>query len=505
MAIVESIGVISREKDQSQFAQIGSPLIPAMVIFSTWGPANVLTDITKVIDLDDTFGQPLSVGHLGLVAAQKYLSNGNLLRLVKVSSSSDTKATESFVDSESGTSLVVEAKYAGAYGNKIGIKVSTESAKKRIDVFVNGVLRETYKNLSKGSGEDKNANYKEVITGTSKWIFIPTNVTADAETNEPKDVDTVLLSSGTTVLPTKADFVGTATGGPGGRASGLQIFASDAVKIDCLLCPDGATLSSEDDIVDIMTEIMSIASSRRDFLGLVDIPAGSSVSEAIAFANTTAAYNSTFVSCSWPWAETSVSSLSSAEATTRVYLPGSVLDLIAIANNDRSEHPWYGAFGYNRGVLTQFTDVEYNSSKGDRDLLEGAQINPIIKEDGVGVVYLGNLTKYATAQATQSKNVRRMLLTLKKLLDTALKSLIGEPNDVVSREQFKSIVEKILEFMKEKRAVEDFLVICDDTTNTPATSDVGRLVGVIKLQPIKSTRIIDLTFEVSPTGVGFTE
>lgn len=498
---MDSIGIYTTELDVSQYAQLGSSLLPGVVIYSPWGPYNTLTDITSVAELVDTFGKASSSAFVGLIGVKKYLRFGSTIKVVRAASVSDVYATKTLNDGTAQPSVILQALYKGSRGNDISVIVTSGSTSgKKLLVYVDAVLTETFDNLVKSAGADKNANWKSAINGVSLWITVKTDGSADANTNDPATITIASLTSGASVLPTKAEFIGTVSGS---TSTGLQLFVSDMVSITVLLCPDGIKLASESDAADVMKEIQSIASARRDLVGLVDIPSGKSVADAKTFADTTAAYNSTYVSCYYPHIKVSDSNISGTD--TSAYVPASIGALIALAINDAVAYPWFAAFGVQRGVISDASDVEYNCSKANRDSLADSKINPIINETGIGVYVLGNFTKYSVAQATQSLNIRRLMITIERSINVSAKSLLGEPNDLVTWARFDSMVNALLADVQAKRGITSYLVVCNSSNNTPATIAQKKMIATIKVQPVTSTEIIEVTYQITSNDVNFSE
>ena len=58
---------------------------------------------------------------------------------------------------------------------------------------------------------------------------------------------------------------------------------------------------------------------------------------------------------------------------------------------------------------------------------------------------------------------------------------------------------------KPKRGVYDYLVICDETNNTPDIIDNNEFRADIFLKPAKSINYVTLTFVATRTGVDFQE
>lgn len=491
---VRSTGVYTKEQDVSQYISTTSPLEPAAVLYASYGPYNTIKTITSITELMDTFGDVVTSAYVGLIGIKKYFKYGNQIKLVRVEGASDTYGDLTLVDAEDGATLVLRSLYKGAFANKIAVTYSSGT----LSVYVNGKIRERF-TVAKSEDGDVNSDFKTAINDVSAWIYVEDDEDADANANEILDF-TVLsyLENGVSGLPTKTNFIGTATGGPSSGPSGLQCFAHDGITCNVLLCPDAAALSSATDAKDVMKEIESIAESRKDLLGIVEIPAGKTRDNAVTYINDTAAHNSTYVATFWPWVQFTESSIDS-----NVYIPGGLFGLMCLAKNDKLQYPWYGAFGYQRGIITEALEVEFATSTADRDVLAGAQINTIIKESGIGVVNYGNYTKYSVTQATQSINVRRLMLFVKQGLSAAAKALLGEPSDQVTRAQFKAMADRFLGEIETKRGLTSFNVVCDDTNNPGSLVDQKIMVADIKVQPTRAIEIIELNMQITSTGATF--
>jgi hypothetical protein len=87
------------------------------------------------------------------------------------------------------------------------------------------------------------------------------------------------------------------------------------------------------------------------------------------------------------------------------------------------------------------------------------------------------------------------------VLSRAARVLVFEQNDVTLWNQFKSIVSPYMANIQSRRGVEDFLVICDDTTNTPFRRNNNEMYGVILLIPTKTAEKIIIQFSINPSGV----
>ena len=68
-----------------------------------------------------------------------------------------------------------------------------------------------------------------------------------------------------------------------------------------------------------------------------------------------------------------------------------------------------------------------------------------------------------------------------------------------------NIVEPFLRDVQAKRGLFDFLVVCDETNNTPDVIDNNEFRADIYLKPTKSINFVTLTFVATRTGVSFEE
>ena len=168
-------------------------------------------------------------------------------------------------------------------------------------------------------------------------------------------------------------------------------------------------------------------------------------------------------------------------------------------------YPWFSPAGVQRGVLNNAVKMAYNPSKSQRDSLYSSRVNSIVNQRGSGIVLFGDKTALSYASAFDRINVRRLFLTVEQALEGAANSQLFELNDANTRANFVNIVEPYLRDVQAKRGVYDFLVVCDETNNTPDLIDNNEFRADIFLKPTKSINFITLTFVATRTGVDFQE
>ena len=167
--------------------------------------------------------------------------------------------------------------------------------------------------------------------------------------------------------------------------------------------------------------------------------------------------------------------------------------------------PWFSPAGQQRGVLNNAVKLAFNPNQNQRDELYQARVNPISFQPGIGILLFGDKTALGYASAFDRINVRRLFLTVEQALEGAAKAQLFELNDEITRANFVNIVEPYLRDVQAKRGIYDFLVICDETNNTPDIIDNNEFRADIFLKPAKSINYVSLTFVATRTGVSFEE
>jgi len=168
-------------------------------------------------------------------------------------------------------------------------------------------------------------------------------------------------------------------------------------------------------------------------------------------------------------------------------------------------YPWFSPAGQQRGILNNAIKLAYNPDKAQRDQLYPLRINSIVNQPGTGIMLFGDKTGLGYASAFDRINVRRLFLTIEQALQKAAEAQLFELNDQVTRANFVNIVEPYLRDVEAKRGLYGFLVICDETNNTPDIIDNNEFRADIFLKPAKSINYVTLTFVATRTGVSFEE
>ena len=389
----------------------------------------------------------------------------------------------------------VSAASKGTHGNAITVvvAVATNGIDFQLKVYDGEALVERWDNLSK---TPSSANYIEtVINGVSTYITVTDNT---GNANPPQTGSTTLAGGNDGISDVSdADYIGITT--PTGK-TGLQIFLN-AEDFDLnLLCTPGVSSAA------VINEMESICATRGDAMAIVDPPLGLSVQQVTDWHNgygaysDHAAFNTLYAALYWPWLQ-----IYDAVNKQKVWVPPSGLVAGVYAFTDYTTETWFAPAGFNRGGLLQPLKLEHNADLGERDLMYGNQnaVNPIINDRRNGITVWGQRSLQRKPSALDRVNVVRLILYLRKVIATAVKYLIFEPNDPITWATFVNTVAPYMESVKHRRGVYDYKVICDKSTNPPDAIDRGEMHAVVALKPVKAAEFIEVKFAVTTTGANF--
>jgi len=186
-----------------------------------------------------------------------------------------------------------------------------------------------------------------------------------------------------------------------------------------------------------------------------------------------------------------------------VYIPCSA-DIAGVAvRTDINQYPWYSPAGKTRGTLKNVIKLSYNPDQDARDQLYSNRVNPVITYPGSGSVLFGDKTALSYTSAFDRINVRKLFIAIENAIRSAADAQLFEFNDAATRGNFINIVEPYLREVQAKRGISDFLLVCDESNNTPAVIDRNEFVADIYVKPARSINFIGLTFIATRTGVSF--
>ena len=245
-----------------------------------------------------------------------------------------------------------------------------------------------------------------------------------------------------------------------------------------------------------INSMITNAQNRGDMMVVFDSSKyGSTITSVLS---NTIGYDTSYAATYWPWIKTV-----DPGTANQVWVPISTMIPGVYAFNDNATAPWFAPAGVNRGVLTTATQAERVLTQGNRDTLYQANINPISTYPNTGVVIFGQKTLQKRKSSLDRINVRRLLIELKSYISQIADAFVFEQNDVITRNNFLSVINPYLASVQQQQGLIAFKVIMDESNNPPSVVDNNQLIGQIYLQPTKSVEFIILDFNILPTGVTF--
>jgi hypothetical protein len=402
-----------------------------------------------------------------------------------------------------------------------------------------GSLLEKFSNLSKAQDAEESSNkdiyYKNVIANKSEYIFAGLSPVNAADTFHKTEPLASGFGSGVTPLSagegawgqdakdTKFNFIGnksyTLKGGKDynghigvydadlGDVLNAYDKLSDKVNSDIRFLLQGGASKSVSEEQAKAQKLISICESRKDCVAFIS-PNRDSVVNVSSSGNQLANVLSFFA----PLASSSYAVFDSGYQyfydrfnKKFNYMPLSNDIAGLCVRTDVNQFPWFSPAGTSRGSLAHAVKLSYNPGQEDRDQLYSQRINPVVSLPGSGITLFGDKTALAFSSAFDRINVRRLFITVEKAIEAAANAQLFELNDAGTRSNFVNIVEPFLRDVQTKRGVTDFLLVCDETNNTPDVIDRNEFVADIFLKPARSINFIGLTFVATRTGVSFSE
>jgi len=348
-------------------------------------------------------------------------------------------------------------------------------------------------------------------SGVPSASFTPLGAASGGWNQEAQGTVFNAIGNVTFELAAGADYSGNgAKATLGALNTAYDLFSnSDEIEVDYLICGPG--LESKEDSQAKANKLIAIAENRKDCVAVIS-PYRGAVVNVTSTATQTNNIIEFFGSGEGVVSSSSYAIFDSGYKYTYDkfnnlfrYIPCNADIAGLMARTNVTAYPWFSPAGQQRGVLNNAIKLAYNPNRAQRDLLYGARVNSVINQPGTGILLFGDKTALSYASAFDRINVRRLFLTVEQALQRAAQAQLFELNNQTTRANFVNIVEPYLRDIQAKNGVYDFLVICDQTNNTPDVIDNNEFRADIFLKPTRSINYITLTFVATRTGVSFEE
>lgn len=256
----------------------------------------------------------------------------------------------------------------------------------------------------------------------------------------------------------------------------------------------------------------SICESRLDCMAVLDVPkeyvlnnSGQEVSDLTGWRLGTGAGDSLNINTSYSAVYANWLEIFDKWNNVFRWIPASGHAAGIFARTDDVTDPWFAPAGLQRGILSNVRRLAWNPSLGERDLLYKNGLNPIVSFAGQGKTIFGQKTMLFKNSAFNRINVRRLFIILEKAISTAVRNFLFEPNDEITRLLLLNLIDPFLRDVRSRRGIFDYLIVCDETNNTPERVDRNELWCDIYVKPTRAAEFIVLNFIATKTGASFTE
>ena len=195
---------------------------------------------------------------------------------------------------------------------------------------------------------------------------------------------------------------------------------------------------------------------------------------------------------------------------TVVVAPATHMILRTVVRSDDVAYPWLAPAGTRRGTVDNATQLGFVNAitgeftqtairQGIRDTLYENSINPITFIPGSGILNYGNKTTF-TGSSLDRINVARLVAFIRGRLEVIGKNFVFEPNDQTTRDEIKNSIESLMIDLVAKRGIYDYLVVCDESNNTPTRIDANELYVDVAIEPVKAVEFIYIPVRIKNTG-----
>ena len=188
-----------------------------------------------------------------------------------------------------------------------------------------------------------------------------------------------------------------------------------------------------------------------------------------------------------------------------VWVPSSGFAAAKMSATDAAVGPWGAPAGFNRGIITDASDIAVTPNQRQRDDLYTANLNPIANFADQGNVFFGQKTLLRKPSAFDRINVRRTFLYLEKITKKTMQFFLFENNTLFTRTRVVNTLTPFFERTKAADGLYDYMIVCDERNNTAEVIDQNELVVDIYLKPVRTAEFILVNFYATRTDASFEE
>jgi hypothetical protein len=453
--------------------------------------------------------------------------------------------------------LMVAAASAGVWANGanssqgvyVAVGPGTAQGTKKIEVYWNSALVETFDNLS-ANPTDPNF-YTTAINGVSQYITIA-SVNTNYSLTSPLPLGTAGTHAASTVNPWNVAFYGTAASSqwavnppmpfgainagwlyqtvstvldtgcqfvngyngenaqpsdfvgvynPDDTGTGLKCFENtDTVNVNMLSAPmDNIDVSVMQEMTRIAQEINAMA--------VADVPAGLNIWQAIDWHNGKGPWtgqgriNNCYLAVFWNWF-----TLTSPFDGLEKMVPPTLGALRCFAATFANTKPWRAAAGFTNGQIPEALSVEYTTISNDAKqamFANGNAINPIWNTRGQFLVWGDRTMQVAQSKLQSIHTVNLVNWIVSGMSDIGIQFTF-DPNDQDLLNQLTLAFTAFLDQIQNEQGLEQYALVCDSSNNTAATRNNREVIVNLQIIPTDVMERLLLYITVNSSGATLT-
>ena len=388
------------------------------------------------------------------------------------------------------------------------------------------VERQTYlSKLSDGKTPEGGSSYwKDAVNEFSNYVYAGVDLGASEHAAQGENSGSTAGSYGATsgspvelarILPTAGGALSGGVDDYAYTAGEIQtayneFLDTEQTTVDFVIM--GGSMASENDTVTKAQAVAGVANSRKDCVAFISpfvgnqiatsggsaIPPGTQLSNTITFFDNIASSSYVVLDSGIKYTYDRFN-----DKYRYIGCNGDVAGTCVSTSNILDD--WFSPAGMSRGGIQNVVKLAFNPNKAQRDDLYTSRVNPIVSMPGSGPVLFGDKTALASPSAFDRINVRRLFLNVEKRAKALAEGVLFEQNDFTTRSNFNASISSYLSEVQARRGVTDFLVVCDESNNTPEVIDRNEFVAELFLKPTRSINYVTVTVTATRTGVNFSE
>ena len=388
------------------------------------------------------------------------------------------------------------------------------------------VERQTYlSKLSDGKTPEGGSSYwKDVVNEFSNYVYAGADLGASEHAGQGENSGSAAASYGATsgspvelarILPTAGGALSGGVDDYAYTAGEIQtayneFLDTEQTTVDFVIM--GGSMGTENDTITKAQAVAGVANSRKDCVSFISpfvgnqiaTSGGSAIAPGTQLTNTVTFFDN-IASSSYVVLDSGIKYTYDRFNDKYRYIGcnGDVAGTCVSTSNILDD--WFSPAGMSRGGIQNVVKLAFNPNKAQRDDLYTSRINPIVSMPGSGPVLFGDKTALASPSAFDRINVRRLFLNVEKRAKALAEGVLFEQNDFTTRSNFNASISSYLSEVQARRGVTDFLVVCDESNNTPEVIDRNEFVAELFLKPTRSINYVTVTVTATRTGVNFSE